>query len=156
MNRKADVLIVCTGNSCRSQMAEGFLRQMASDRLNALSAGLDPKGDVHPLAVKAMDEIGINIHQQVPKDISEFLGKEAIRYLVIVCNKANRTCPRIWPGLADENRLYWPFDDPADAVGTEEEQMEVFRRVRDEIKTKLEEWLATLEDYLAPNKISNF
>ena len=141
MDRKERVLFLCTGNSCRSQMAEGFLREMAGDRFEVLSAGMEPQEEIHPLAVKAMEEIGIDISNQQPKGVKEYLGTEWIKWLIVVCNKAKQSCPRVWPLLADEARLYWPFDDPAEAEGTEEEKMVVFRRVRDEIKASLEEWL---------------
>ena len=131
---KPNVLILCTGNSCRSQIAEGYLRHLAGDRFDVHSAGMSPKDDVHPLAVEVMAEDGVDISAQRPKDISEFLGRIAVRYLVVVCDKANETCPRIFPGML--NRLYWPFDDP-DGKGIEE-----FRRVRDEIKQRIQSWLA--------------
>jgi arsenate reductase len=126
-------------------MAEGFLRALAGDRYSALSAGLEPAGEVHPLAVRVMGEEGIDISNQQPKDLEIFLGKEAIRYMVVVCDRAQQSCPRIWPGLDEQNRLYWPLDDPADAEGTEEEQLAVFRRVRDEIRAKIEQWLRDLD-----------
>ncbi len=142
---KPKVLFLCTGNSCRSQMGEGFLRNMAGDKFEVMSAGMDPSGEVHPLAVKVMDEVGIDISGQKPKDISKILGHEWISYVIIVCDKANATCPRLWPGLADENRIFWPFDDPAHAEGTQEEKLEFFRRVRDEIRAKLADWLKSME-----------
>jgi len=122
-------------------MAEGLLRSMAGDRFEVISAGMDPKEEVHPLAVRAMGEIGIDISGQQPKNVKQYLGTEWIKWLIIVCNKAKQSCPRVWPLLADEARLYWPFDDPAEAAGSEEEQLAEFRRVRDEIKVKLDEWL---------------
>jgi len=142
---KPKVLFLCTGNSCRSQMGEGFLRNMAGVKFEVMSAGMDPSGEVHPLAVKVMDEVGIDISGQKPKDISKILGHEWISYVIIVCDKANATCPRLWPGLADENRIFWPFDDPAHAEGTQEEKLEFFRRVRDEIRAKLADWLKSME-----------
>ena len=123
-------------------MAEGFLREMAGDRFEPLSAGMEAKDRVHPLAVEAMQEIGIDISGQRPKGVEEYLGKTLIHYLIVVCNKANETCPRVWPGLIEENnRYYWPFKDPAAAEGSEEEQLAHFRKVRNEIKDKLEEWI---------------
>lgn len=144
MERKSNVLFLCTGNSCRSQMAEGLLRKLAGDRFEVFSAGMEEKESVHPLAVKVMNEIGIDISSQKPKSLRTYLGKETILYMMVVCDKAAKTCPRVWPGLSDKNRFYWPFDDPAEATGTEDEKLIVFRRVRDEIKQKLEEWLAGL------------
>ncbi len=142
MKKKQKVLILCTGNSARSQMAEGLLRELAGDRFEVLSAGTEPATAVNPLAVRAMQEAGIDISGQKPKDISVYLGKELIHCLIIVCDKAGASCPRIWPGLiAQENRLYWPFDDPAEAEGTEEERLEAFRRTRDGLRRKLESWV---------------
>jgi arsenate reductase (thioredoxin) len=129
-----NVLILCTGNSCRSQMAEGYLRHYGGDRFHVHSAGMAPKNAVHPMAVEVMAEDDVDISDQRPKDISEYLGKLHVAYLVIVCDKANETCPRVFPGMGE--RLYWPFDDP-DGHGIDE-----FRRVRDEIKTQIVEWLA--------------
>lgn len=115
---------------------------MEGERFEPLSAGMEAQERVHPLAVKAMQEIGIDISGQRPKGIEEYLGKTLIHYLIVVCDKANETCPRVWPGLMDPaNRFYWPFDDPAAAEGSGEEQLTHFRRVRDEIKDKLEEWV---------------
>ncbi|NEX14167.1 MAG: low molecular weight phosphatase family protein [Prosthecochloris sp.] len=139
------VLILCSGNSARSQMAEGFLRQMAGEQFEAMSAGMTPAPEINPLAVQVMQEAGIDLSGQKPKDLSLYLGKTFLHYLIIVCSKANDTCPRIWPGLIiQENRLYWPVDDPAEATGTEEEQLDAFRKARDEIREKLESWLASL------------
>ncbi len=142
---KPKVLFLCTGNSCRSQMGEGFLRDMAGDKFEVMSAGMDPSGEVHPLAVRVMDEVGIDISGQKPKDISQFLGDEEIAYVIIVCDKANKTCPLFSPTLADQNRIFWPFDDPAHAEGTDEEKLEFFRRVRDEIRAKITDWLKSME-----------
>ena len=142
MGTKERVLFLCTGNACRSQMAEGFLRAMAGDRVEVLSAGMEPRDAVHPLAVRVMEEAGVDISGQKPKSVKAYLGLERIRWLIVVCDKAQKTCPRVWPLLADDARLYWPFEDPAEATGTEEERLAVFRRVRDEIKAKLAAWVA--------------
>lgn len=146
MDRKSNVLFLCTGNSCRSQMAEGLLRNLAGDRFNAFSAGMEEKDSVHPLAIKVMNEIGIDISGQKPKSLKTYLGKETILYMMVVCDKAAKTCPRVWPGLSDKNRFYWPFDDPDEAAGSEGEKLKVFRRVRDEIREKLEDWLNSLPE----------
>jgi arsenate reductase len=138
MANKPAILVLCTGNSARSQMAEGFLRKYKGDRYAAASAGTDPKPRVHPLAVRAMDEVGIDISGQRPKDLKEFLGKTAVRHLLIVCDNANQSCPRVWPGAF--TRTFMPFDDPAAARGTEEQQLDVFRRVRDEIDEAVRQW----------------
>ena len=137
---KPNVLVLCTGNSCRSQMAEGFLRELAADRYAVHSAGTEPKTEVHPLAVRVMDEVGIDISGQRPKSLREFLGKLPIRHLIIVCSGADESCPRVFPGLAE--RLYWPFDDPAAFEGTPEETLHEFRRIRDEIRSRIVQWLS--------------
>jgi arsenate reductase len=139
------VLFLCTGNSCRSQMAEGLLRHFSKERLEACSAGLTPKVQVHPLAIKVMEEIGIDISDRKPKGVGTYLGKEAIAVIITVCSKAEESCPRIWPGLSEKNRLYWPFADPAEAEGTEEEKMAVFRQVRDQLRDKIIDWLISGE-----------
>lgn len=139
MNHRPSVLILCTGNSARSQMAEGLLRRMAGERLEVHSAGVEPKA-VHPLAVRAMNEIGIDISGQRSKDLREFLGRVAIDHLIIVCSSADASCPRIWPGVA--TRTLMPFDDPAAATGPEEARLERFRDVRDQIEAGLKTWLA--------------
>src|SRR5262245_16303547 len=125
---KPNVLVLCTGNSCRSQMAEGFLRQFAADRFHIYSAGTEPKGEVHPLAVQVMAEEGVDISRQKPKGLREFRGRMPVRHLIIVCSGADRNCPRIFPGLSE--RLYWPFDDPAAFRRTSQETIAEFRRVR--------------------------
>ncbi len=132
------VLILCTGNSCRSHMAEGILRAVAGDFLEVHSAGSKPAGYVHPLAIRSLAEIGIDIRAHRSKSMNEFLDQN-IETVITVCGKADQVCPT-YPGQV--NRLHWPFDDPAHATGTEEEQMGVFRRVRDEIRAKFEGWAA--------------
>lgn len=131
---KPRILILCTGNSCRSHLAEGILRQAAGDFLEVASAGSKPAGFVHPLAIRAMKEIGIDISEHTSKSMNDFLGSQ-IETVITVCGNADQACP-VFPGQV--NRHHWPFDDPAHATGTEEEQMEVFRRVRDEIKKVFE------------------
>jgi len=138
MSDKPIILVLCTGNSARSQIAEAFLREYHGARFAAASAGTFPKAHVHPLAVRAMAEIGIDISHHYPKDVNEFLGNAAVRHLLIVCDNANQSCPRTWPGKF--TRTFMPFDDPAAAAGTEEEQLAAFRRVRDEISTTLKRW----------------
>jgi arsenate reductase len=138
MPRKPVVLILCTGNSCRSQMAEGFLRRFAGDKYEVQSAGTEPKSEVHPLAVQVMNEVGIDIGEQHPKPLDKFLGHLPVRHLIIVCDKAQGSCPRIWPGVY--SRTFLPFDDPAEFDGPPEEILDVFRRVRDEIGAAMKEW----------------
>ncbi len=130
IQEKPAVLILCTGNSCRSHIAEGILHAAASDLLDVQSAGSKPAGYVHPLAIKVMAEIGIDIAHHHSKHLDEFLHRP-VETVITVCGKADQVCP-MFPGQA--NRHHWGFDDPAHATGTEEEQLAVFRRVRDEIR----------------------
>ncbi len=127
---KPTVLILCTGNSCRSHLAEGILRAAAGDILDVQSAGSKPAGFVHPLAIQVMQEIGIDLSAHRSKPLSEFLNHQ-IETIITVCSNANAVCP-IFPGQV--NRHHWPFDDPAHATGTDEEKLAVFRRVRNEIR----------------------
>ncbi|HEX9046981.1 MAG TPA: arsenate reductase ArsC [Verrucomicrobiae bacterium] len=127
---KPTVLILCTGNSCRSHLAEGLLRAAAGDLLNVASAGSKPAGYVHPLAIQAMKEIGIDISSHHSKHMNEFLS-QPVETVITVCGNADQACP-VFPGQL--NRHHWGFDDPAHASGTEAEKLAVFRRVRDEIK----------------------
>lgn len=138
---KPVVLFLCTGNSARSQMAEALLRQRAGDRFEAHSAGTEPKG-VNPLTLVALREIGIDASGQHSKALKEYLGRLPVRYLIIVCGDADKKCPATWPGVL--SRQFWPFDDPAAAQGTEEERLAEFRRVRDQIDRRIQEWLAEL------------
>ena len=131
---KPTVLILCTGNSCRSHLAEGILRAAAGDTLDVRSAGSKPAGHVHPLAVRVMKEIGIDISGHRSKHLNEFL-QQPVETVVTVCGNADQVCPT-FPGQV--NRHHWGFYDPAKAEGTEEEQLAVFRRVRDEIKLVFE------------------
>lgn len=133
-SQKPTVLILCTGNSCRSHLAEGILRHAAGDHLNVVSAGSKPAGYVHPLAVQVMKEIGIDISQHRSKHLNEFL-QQPIETVVTVCGNADQACP-VFPGQL--NRHHWGFDDPAHATGSEEEKLAVFRRVRDEIRRVFE------------------
>lgn len=137
---KPKVLFLCTGNSARSQMAEGYLRKVAGGEFEALSGGLEPKG-LNPLAVEVMDEIGIDISHQKSKDVVTLLG-QYIPYVVTVCDNAKQHCP-IFPRTF--KYLHWSIDDPAAATGIHEEKLAVFRRVRDEIATYIEhEFVAPL------------
>jgi arsenate reductase len=141
MARKPNVLFVCSHNSARSQMAQGWLGRLAGERFEAHSAGVEP-GQVHPLTVRVMNEVGIDLSDARAKGIGDYLGKVHVSHLIVVCDQAAKTCPRIWPGLGE--RTSWSFDDPSAAQGSEEEKLVVFRRVRDQIKAKLEAWLAAL------------
>ena len=127
---KKQILILCTGNSCRSQMAEGFLKSF-NDNLEVYSAGTNPAERVNPFAVKAMKEIGIDISSGVAENVDKYIS-QSFDYVITVCDNAKETCPVFMGNV--KHRLHIGFDDPADAVGTEEEVMQVYRRVRDEIK----------------------
>ncbi|HKA53026.1 MAG TPA: arsenate reductase ArsC [Candidatus Binatia bacterium] len=141
MRGKTRALFLCTHNSARSQMAEGFLRSIAGDRLMIASAGIEPAG-VHPFAVRAMQEVGIDISGQTSRPVKPFLG-EVWHYVITVCDHANEYCP-IFP--FPSRRLHWGFPDPSQANGTEEERLQMFRRVRDEIFLKTRAWLAEQDD----------
>jgi len=130
------VLFLCTGNSARSQMAEGLLNTLSPGQWKAQSAGIFPSY-VYPLATRVMDEIGINISNQTSKSVEEF-GKEKFDYIITLCDDAARACPT-FPG--NGRRLHWSFEDPAASIGPMEERLAVFRRVRDGIKAKIEEFL---------------
>ncbi|HZR29447.1 MAG TPA: arsenate reductase ArsC [Terriglobales bacterium] len=131
---KPKVLFLCTGNSARSQMAEGFLRHFAGEDFEALSAGTNP-GRLNPLAVQAMAELGIDISRQFSKNVTQFLGAP-IQHVVTVCDNARETCP-VFPGAA--RFLHWSFPDPAAAQGTQEEKLAVFREIRDQIETRIKQ-----------------
>jgi arsenate reductase (thioredoxin) len=133
-----NVLFLCTGNSCRSQMAEALLRKHAGNRFDAYSAGMEPKG-IHPLTIRVLEEIGIDTSKLRSKDVSEFLGKLPVHHLVVVCGNAEGSCPRAFPGMLD--RQFWPFDDPPATIGTEQEKLAKFREVRDQIDSKIQHWL---------------
>ena len=127
---KPTVLILCTGNSCRSHMAEGILKSVAGESLNVQSAGSNPAGYVHPLAIKALGEIGIDISSNSSKHMNEFL-EQNVETVITVCGNADQACP-VYPGQV--NRFHWPFFDPAKAEGSEEDIYEKFKTVRNEIQ----------------------
>lgn len=129
---KPKVLFLCTGNSARSQMAEGFLRSVAGERFDAMSAGIAPNG-LNPLAVQAMREIGIDVSSQRSKDVTEFVGTP-VQYVVTVCANAREKCP-VFP--ATVKFMHWDLEDPAAVQGTGEEKLASFRKVRDEIVARV-------------------
>lgn len=139
MSDRSRVLILCTGNSARSQMAEGLLRAMAGDNFEVASAGTIASF-VRPQAIAAMAEIGIDISGHRSKCLDEFL-EESFDYIITVCDNAAENCP-VFPGKA--KRIHWSFDDPAEAAGSDAVQLAVFRRVRDEIAEKLKGFVATV------------
>ena len=136
------ILILCTGNSCRSHLAEAILQRALGDKYQVASAGSNPAGYVHPLALKALEEIGIDASSHHSKHLNEFLESD-VATVITVCGNADQACP-VFPGQM--NRHHWPFDDPAHATGTEDEQFAVFRRVRDEIQAVFGAYAAGLLD----------
>jgi arsenate reductase (thioredoxin) len=133
---KEKVLILCTGNSARSQMAEGLLRHQGGDRFEVYSAGTKPT-QVRPEAIAVMKEAGIDISSHRSKPVDEFAGKP-FDFVITVCDSANEICP-VFPGKVQ--RLHWSFPDPAAAGGTEEERLAAFRQVRDQIQERLKAFL---------------
>jgi arsenate reductase len=143
--KKPAVLILCTGNSCRSHMAEGILRAAAGDLLEVHSAGSKPAGFVHPMAIEALREIGIDISSHTSKSMNEFLDRD-IETVITVCGNADQACP-VFPG--QRNRHHWAFDDPAHATGTPAEILQEFRRVRDGIRRVFEAYATGRRDQAA-------
>ena len=132
------VLILCTGNSCRSQMAEGLWRTLGKGNWDSFSAGSKPAGFVHPMAIEVMQEIGIDLSNNRSKHLEEFTG-QSFDLVVTVCDSAKAACP-VFPGAKD--MLHWPFDDPALATGSSDEVRSQFRRVRSEIADRIQAYLA--------------
>lgn len=139
---KKRVLILCTGNSCRSQMAEALWESIGAGQWRSDSAGSKPSGYVHPLAIKAMQELDMDIADYTSKSLERF-QEETFDLVVTVCDNAKESCPVF---LGANETLHWPFDDPADATGTDDEILAVFRRVRDEIKVKIRSYLLSQEN----------
>ena len=143
LGEQARVLFLCTHNSARSQMAEGLLRHVAGDRFEAMSAGTEATR-VRPLAVRAMEEIGIDISGQESKTLDRYLA-ESFDYVITVCDDANEACP-FYPGAA--NRLHWSFEDPSRVEGSEEERLAVFRSVRDRIRERIKDDLVATDEVM--------
>jgi arsenate reductase (thioredoxin) len=137
---KESVLFLCAHNAARSQMAEALLRKHAADRFDVMSAGLEPTS-IHPLTARVMNEVGADLSSCRAKGLDGFLGKTKFNLAIIVCERTQKNCPTIYPFAMQ--RLDWPFEDPAEAQGTEEEQLQEFRDVRDQIESKIVVWLAT-------------
>lgn len=134
------IMFLCTGNSCRSQIAEGFAKALGGETFEVYSAGLEPQG-VNPKAVEVMKESGVDITQQTSDEIDPEL-LDGMDYGITLCGHANERCP-ITP--AHVQRLHWPFDDPAKAIGSPDEVMQEFRRVRDQIKKRIEDWIPSAD-----------
>lgn len=142
MSQEPLILVLCTGNSCRSHLAEGILRRALGDGYVVASAGSKPAGYVHPMAVQVMSEIGIDISAHTSKHVDEFLDQR-VETVITVCGNADQACP-VFPGKI--NRHHFPFDDPAHATGSEQERIAVFRQVRDEIKAVFTAYAAGRRD----------
>jgi arsenate reductase len=138
-SKPSGILILCTGNSCRSQMAEGIIRHLAPTGTQVFSAGVEPSGYVHEYAIKVMEEIGQDISGHRSKNVSEVPTKD-IDLVLTVCGHAEETCPAY---LDEVRRVHWPLPDPAKAEGTEEEILAVFRTARDDIERRSREFLGT-------------
>lgn len=134
------ILILCSGNSCRSQMAEALFKKHGEDKLEVVSAGLEPK-PINPLTIEVMKEIGIDISGNTSKSVKDFLGKVTFDYIIFVCDRAERNCPHIYPNVSKSKRISWPLQDPAEARGTKEERLAAFRKIRDNISELVSKWL---------------
>lgn len=143
--RKQKILFLCTQNSARSQMAEAFLRHHARDRFEAHSAGCDAD-EIHPYVEEVMREVGIDTSGQRPKGLRTYMGKVGFNYSIIVCARAEKNCPKTFPGVG--TRLVWIFDDPRGEDVPEEERLNKFRKIRDEIEQKMLDWLEHPESEL--------
>lgn len=135
---KKRVLILCTGNSCRSQMAEGLWRHWAGDNWEVFSAGSNPTGFVHPLAITAMKEIGIDISSHTSKHANDYTD-QSFDLVVTVCDSAKESCP-LFPGA--KHAVHWPFEDPASATDSDAEKLRVFTRIRDQIRHRVATYLS--------------
>ncbi len=140
--RKGKVLFLCTGNSARSQMAEAFLRKLSGGSYEVFSAGIEPKG-INPLTVQVMQEKGISLDDHWSKSVQEYLGREHFGHIITVCAHADQNCPAVFLTMGE--RLHWNFDDPAAFQGSEEEKLQKFREIRDQIETKIVSWLKEKE-----------
>ena len=134
-----NALFLCTGNTARSQMAEAFLRKHGGDRYEAYSAGLTP-GEINPFVYKVMAEKGLDLDGQYSKSVSVFMGRQHFGYRIVVCEDAEKKCPTTFPDVS--NRLFWRFEDPAAFKGSEDETLEKFREIRDQIEDRIKAWLA--------------
>lgn len=147
MHHPIRVLFLCTGNSARSQMAEALLRSYGGTDFEVASAGTDPKG-LNPLTIEVMAEAGIDVSKQQSKSLDRFLD-QSFDYVITVCDRARDNCPT-FPG--DNERIHWSFDDPAAATGSHEQQLAVFRRVRNEISERLRLWVAVQRKQLSEKR----
>ena len=135
---KQSILFLCAHNAARSQMAEELLRKHAADRFEVVSAGLEPTA-VHPLTVRVLSEVGVDMSGHRAKGLDGLMGKKSFQLAITVCERTQKNCPHIYAFALQ--RLDWPFEDPAEARGTEEEQLQKFRDVRNQIEARILEWL---------------
>jgi len=140
--KRPQVLFLCTHNTARSQMAEAWLRRHAGDRFEVYSAGYEPT-DINPFTRQVMAEVGLNLGGQYAKGVKEYLGKINFAYVIIVCDRAEKTCPTAFPSISRQ-RLFWPFEDPVAFKGTDEEKLAKFREIRDQIDRRILQWLSEL------------
>ena len=138
MKANGNVLVLCARNSARSQMAEALLRRHGGERFDVYSAGLEAS-EIHPLAMRVMEEIGLPLTKQRSKGAREFLGKLVVHHLIVVCERTERECPKLFPGAA--RQYSWPFPDPVAVAGSLETRLASFREVRDGIERRVLEWL---------------
>ena len=147
MNKKPQVLFLCTGNSARSQMAEALLRRYAGDHFDVHSAGLEPLG-INPYTIKVLNDINYDTSSHRSKNLREYMGHHHSAYVITVCGHADKNCPHgLWSSGV---KLHWPFDDPAAFEGSDEEILAVFRDIRDQIDQKIQAWLAELGIEIGP------
>jgi arsenate reductase len=139
---KPRVLILCTKNSARSQMAEAFLKKYAGDQFEVYSAGFDPQ-EIHPFTRQVMSEVGLDLREQHAKSVKEYLGRVVFTYLITVCEKAEKDCPIAFPGVL--LRMYWPFEDPVGGNGSDTQKLQKFREIRDKIDQRIQLWLREME-----------
>lgn len=139
MNRPS-ILVLCTGNSARSQMAQAYLSRELAGSIDVYSAGTEPAKEVHPMTLKVLEEAGFDLEDRTPKGFRQFLGHLPVHTLIIVCDGAAKACPAAWPGVME--RLFWPFEDPAAAEGSEEEKLQKFREIRDQIEAKVKSYVS--------------
>jgi len=143
-----NILILCTGNSCRSQMAEGFLQSFDNNNFNVFSAGTNPASNVHPKAIAVMKELGIDLSNHYPKNVDKFLDKE-FDYVITVCDNAKETCP-VFIGRVKQH-LHIGFEDPAEAKGSEDEILLEFRRIREQIKQRFLQFYSQISNKIQSN-----
>ena len=140
--KSPQVLFLCTHNTARSQMAEALLKKHAGDRFEVYSAGFEHT-DLNPFTRQVMAEMGFDLGDQYAKGVKEYLGKINFAYVIIVCDRAEKTCPTAFPSISRQ-RLFWPFEDPVAFEGTDEEKLAKFREIRDQIDRRILQWLSEL------------